>query len=278
MSAESPVVLITGASRGIGAAAALAFGRAGWRIAIGSRTLDEGQALGHQLRHRDGSPLSGSLATTAAALRTVGAEVFAHTMDLMDPASLDAALDAVLAHYGRIDLLLNNAVYQDRETNALLYDLDDDALRRTLNANVVAPFRLVRRLLPTLLAQGGGQIVNVCSGAGKHDPPLRADRGGWGFAYGASKAALARLAGVVNREHGEHGVRAFSVNPGVVATEALLATLGSDGDLARRYGAAAPDAIARALLWLVTDPRAAALADDPAMLDLQVLIRKFDIS
>ncbi len=214
MSAESPVVLITGASRGIGAAAALAFGRAGWRIAIGSRTLDEGQALGHQLRHRDGSPLSGSLATTAAALRTVGAEVFAHTMDLMDPASLDAALDAVLAHYGRIDLLLNNAVYQDRETNALLYDLDDDALRRTLNANVVAPFRLVRRLLPTLLAQGGGQIVNVCSGAGKHDPPLRADRGGWGFAYGASKAALARLAGVVNREHGEHGVHHHGREPG----------------------------------------------------------------
>lgn len=278
MSVERPVVFVTGASRGIGAATALAFGRAGWRVAIGARTLKDGQVLEHQLRHRDGSPLAGSLGATTSALRDDGAEVFAQRMDLMDEASLDTALDTVLAHYGRIDLLVNNAVYQDRETNALLGDLDDAALQRTLYGNVVAPFRLVRRLLPTLLAQSGGQIINVCSGAGKHDPPLRADQGGWGFAYGASKAALARLAGVINREHGAQGVRAFSVNPGVVATEALSATLGKDGDLAQRYGAAAPDAIAASLLWLTTDPRAAELASNPAMLDLQPLIRQYAIA
>lgn len=278
MSAERPVAFVTGASRGIGAATALAFGRAGWRVAIGARTLDEGQVLAHQLRHRDGSALAGSLGTMAAALRAAGAEAFAHAMDLMDEASLDTALDAVLAHYGRIDLLVNNAVYQDRETNALLCDLDDAALQRTLYGNVIAPFRLVRRLLPRLLTQGGGQIINVCSGAGKHDPPLRADQGGWGFAYGASKAALARLAGVINREHGADGVRAFSVNPGVVATEALSATLGRGSNLAQRYGASAPDAIAAALLWLATDPRAAAFAKDPVMLDLQLLIRQHGIA
>lgn len=271
MSTEHPVVFVTGASRGIGAATALAFGRHGWRVAIGARSVDEGQALEHQLRHRDGSQLAGSLATTAATLRADGAEVFAHAMDLMDGASLDNALDAVLAHYGRIDLLVNNATYQGRETNALLDDLDDAALQRTFYGNVVAPLRLVRRLLPTLLAQGGGQIINVCSGAGKHDPPLRADQGGWGFAYGASKAALARLAGVINREYGAQNVRAFSVNPGVVATEALHAALGKDGKLAQRYGAASPDTIADALLWLATDPQAAALAEDPVMLDLQQL-------
>ncbi len=277
MSSKRPVVFVTGASRGIGAATALAFGRAGWRVAISARTVDEGQKLGHQLRHRDGSPLAGSLGTTAAELRAIDAEVFAHAMDLMDGASLDAALDAVLAHYGRIDLLVNNAVYQDRETNALLRDLDEAALQRTLYGNVVAPFRLARRLLPTLLTQGGGQIINTCSGAGKHDPPLRADQGGWGFAYGASKAALARLAGVINREHGAEGVRAFSVNPGVVATEALSAALGKDSNLAQRYGASTPDAIANTLLWLATDPRAAALAEDPVMLDLQPLIRQYGI-
>lgn len=278
MNIKHPVVFVTGASRGIGAAAALAFGRAGWRVAIGARTLDEGQKLEHQLRHRDGGALVGSLGTTAAELRAVGAEVFAHAMDLMDGASLDAALDAVLTHYGRIDLLVNNAVYQDRETNALLCDLDDAALQRTLYGNVVAPFRLTQRLLPALLAQGGGQIINICSGAGKHDPPLPADRGGWGFPYGASKAALARLAGVINCEHGAQGVRAFSVNPGVVATEALSAALGKEGDLAQRYGAVAPSAIAAALLWLATDPRAAELAEDPTMLDLQPLIRQYGIA
>lgn len=270
----SPVVFITGASRGIGAATAEAFGRAGWRVAIAARTQGDSQPLAHQLRRPDGQLLAGSLATTAAAVLASGAEVFAHAMDLMDTASMDAALDAVLAHYGRIDLLVNNAVYQDREINAMLLELDDAALERTLLGNVVAPFHLARQLLPTLLAQGGGQIINVCSGAGQKDPPVAANQGGWGFAYGASKAALARLAGCINREHGGQGVRAFSVNPGLVATEAVSATLGDASALAQRYGAMAPAAIAASLVWLASDPAAAALARKPTLVELQELVRE----
>jgi NAD(P)-dependent dehydrogenase (short-subunit alcohol dehydrogenase family) len=270
----SRVVLVTGASRGIGAATALAFGRAGWRVAITARTQAEGQTLEHQLRRPDGRLLAGSLAATAEVLRAAGAEVFAHPMDLMDLASLDAAADAVLAHFGRVDLLINNAVYQDRETNAMLAALDDAALVRTLHGNVVAPFHLTRRLLPALLAQGGAQVINVCSGAGQNDPPVSAEQGGWGFAYGASKAALARLSGMINREHGPQGLRAFSVNPGLVSTEAVTATLGDDGVLARRYGAMPPEAIAVALVWLATDPAAAALAGQPRLIDLQPLVRE----
>lgn len=266
--------MITGASRGIGAATALAFGRAGWRVAVTARTLVEGQALGYQLRRPDGSALAGSLATTAQAVREAGAEVFAHAMDLMDKASLDCALDAVLAHFGRVDLLINNAVYQDREMNALLLDLDDGMLERTLQGNVLAPFHLTRRLLPRLLEQGGGQIVNVCSGAGQYDPPLPADQGGWGYAYGASKAGLIRLAGCINRELGKQGLRAYSVNPGVVSTEAVTATLGDGGMLAQRYGAVTPEAIAQSLLWLATDPTAPAYAKGKGMLELQQIARE----
>lgn len=272
------MVFITGASRGIGAATAEAFGRAGWRVAIAARTQGQSQPLAHQLRRPDGQLLAGSLQTTAAAVRACGAEVFAHAMDLMDSASMDAALDAVLAHYGRIDLLINNAVYQDREINAMVLDLDDEALERTLIGNVVAPFHLARRLLPTLLAQGSGQIINVCSGAGQNDPPVAANQGGWGFAYGASKAALARLAGCINREHGAQGVRAYSVNPGLVTTEAVAATLGEDGALAQRYGAMAPAAIASSLLWLATNPAAPALAHKPTLVELQALVREHQLA
>jgi len=273
MRQQKPVVLVTGASRGIGAAAAVAFARAGWRVAITARTQVDGQMLDHQLRRPDGAVMSGSLASTAAAAQKAGAEAFAHPMDLMDSTSLDAAFDAVLAHYGRIDVLLNNAVYQDRESNALLRDLDDDALQRTLWGNVVAPVHLARRALPVMVAQGGGQIVNVTSGAGKHDPPVPADQGAWGYAYGASKAALGRLSGCINVEYGQQGVRAFSVNPGLVSTEAVTATLGDGGLLEQRYGAMKPERIASALLWLVTDPSAADLAGRPDMIDLQDLIR-----
>ena len=273
-----PVVFITGASRGIGAAAAVAFARAGWRVAISARTQVEGQRLDHQLRRPDGSLMAGSLAATAAAARAAGAEVFTHAMDLMDTASLDAALDAVLAHFGRIDLLLNNAVYQDRETNALIRDLDDAALQRTLFANVIAPYHLVRRAMLVMAAQGGGQIVNMSSGAGKADPPVPADQGAWGFAYGGSKAALARLAGCINVEYRAQRIRAFSVNPGLVSTEAVTATLGDGGLLEQRYGAMKPTTIAAALVWLATDPRAAALAADPVMLDLQDLVRQYGLT
>lgn len=269
-----PVVLVTGASRGIGAATALAFGRAGWRVAITARSQAEGQALDHQLRRPDGSLFAGSLARSAEALRAAGATVFAHPMDLLDSASLDAAADAVLAQFGRVDLLINNAVYQDRETNALLAGLDDAALARTLQGNVIAPFHLTRRLLPAMLAGGGGQVINVCSGAGQYDPPLTAEQGGWGFAYGASKAALARLAGLLNCEHGHQGLRAFSVNPGLVSTEAVTATLGDNSLLAQRHGAMPPEAIAAALVWLATDPRAAALARQPRLVELQALVRE----
>lgn len=274
----SSVVFITGASRGIGAATAEAFGRAGWRVAIAARTHADNQLLDHQLRRADGRLLAGSLATTAEAVKACGAEVFAHAMDLMDRASMDTALDAVLAHFGRIDLLINNAVYQDREVNAMLLALDDEALQRCLVGNVVAPFHLVRRLLPTLLAQGGGQIINVCSGAGQNDPPVPADQGGWGFAYGASKAGLARLAGCINREYGAQGVRAFSVNPGLVTTEAVTATLGDGGALAQRYGAMPPQAIAASLLWLANDARAAGLIRQPKLIDLQSLVREHQLA
>lgn len=276
--ASSPVAMITGASRGIGAATALAFGRAGWRIAITARSQSEGQTLEHQLRRPDGRLLAGSLDTTAQALRDLGADVFAHPMDLMDTASLDAALDAVLAHYGRIDLLVNNAVYQDREVNALLRDLDDEALQRTLFGNVVAPFHLTRRLLPTLVAQGGGKIINVCSGAGRRDPPVAADKGGWGFPYGANKAALARLAGIINIEYGAQGVQAWSVNPGLVTTEAVTATLGDGGVIEQRFGAMRPDAVATAFVWLATDPRAPALSKDGKIIDLQPLVREHGLA
>lgn len=270
---SSRVVLITGASRGIGAATAVAFGQAGWRVAMTARTLTEGQTLEHQLRRPDGGLLAGSLALTAQAVRDAGAEAFVHTMDLMDPASMDRALDAVLAHYGRIDALINNAVYQDREMNALLLDLDDAMLERTLFGNLVAPFHLTRRLLPTWLAQGGGLVINVCSGAGQNDPPVPADQGGWGFAYGASKAGLIRLAGCINRELGKQGVRACSVNPGVVTTEAVTATLGDSGLLVQRFGAMTPPDIAQALLWLASDTGASTVARSRGMLELQELVR-----
>jgi NAD(P)-dependent dehydrogenase (short-subunit alcohol dehydrogenase family) len=182
-------------------------------------------------------------------------------------------VDQVLEHFGRVDLLINNAVYQDPEMNARLANLSAEALQRTFEGNVAAPLRLVQRLLPVFKTQGGGQVINAASGAGGADSPLPPDAGGWSFAYGASKAALARMSGFINLEHGADGVRAFTVNPGLVSTEAVTATLGDGGLLEQLYGAMPPQRIAQGLLWLATAPEARELSCGPGMLDLQPLIR-----
>ena len=273
-----PVVLVTGASRGIGAATAIAFAKAGWRVVIAARTLQAQQEQIHQLRYADGQLLQGSLSETAKAIEATGAEVLMQSMDLMDTHSMDLAIEAALKYYGRIDVLINNAVYQDREVNAMLLDLDDDALQRSLLGNVVAPFHMAKKVLPHMISQGGGKIINVGSGAGQYDPPMAANQGGWGFAYGASKAGLGRLAGCINREWGHAGVVAFSVNPGFVNTEAAQATLGLDAELSQRYGATTPEAIAVSLLWLASNASAAELTRKPQLIDLQALIKTHQLA
>ena len=278
MTDSRPVVLVTGASRGIGAATAIAFAKAGWRIVIAARTVQALQTQTHQLRYADGQLLGGSLSDTARLIEACGAEVFMQHMDLMDTQSMDVAIENALDRFSRIDVLINNAVYQDREVNAMLVDLDDEALQRSLFGNVVAPFHLAKKVLPHMIAQGGGKIINVGSGAGQYDPPMAANAGGWGFAYGASKAGMGRLAGCINREWGHQGIVAFSVNPGFVNTEASQATLGLDAELSQRYGATSPEAIANSLVWLVSDARALELTRKPNLIDLQSLIKTHQLA
>ena len=278
MTDPRPVALVTGASRGIGAATAIAFAKAGWRIVIAARTVHELQTQNHQLRYTDGQLLRGSLSETAQIIQACGAEVLIQHMDLMDTPSMDAAVESTLKAFGRIDVLINNAVYQDREINAMLLDLDDEALERSLLGNVVAPFHLVKKVLPHMIAQGGGKIVNVGSGAGQYDPPMAANAGGWGFAYGASKAGMGRLAGCINREWGHKGIVAFSVNPGFVSTEAAQATLGLDAELSKRFGAISPEAIANSLVWLLSNASAVELTQKPNLIDLQSLIKTHQLA
>lgn len=256
-----PVCMITGASRGIGRATALAFARAGFDIIITARTEVEGQASVHGLTDSRGATLPGSLAGTTAALAAVhqdGGQTLALAMDLLDSASVERAAAAALQRFGHVDVLINNAVYQGRDLNASLDALDEATLARVWQGYVSAPLQLTRRLLPGMIESGHGCIINVTSGAGEKDPPVPASEGGWGYAYGAGKAAVSRLAGILVAEYGKQGICAYTVNPGVVNTEALRATIGEDGEMARRYGAAAPEMPAEVMLWLATAPAAAA--------------------
>lgn len=248
---DRPVAFVTGASRGIGAAASIALAEHGYDVVVTARTLHEGETA-------DGRPLPGSLETTAAAVHARGGRALALRLDLLDATSIAAAIDRALAEWGRIDLLLNNAIYTGPGSMDLFLDLRCDTLQTMFRANVFAQIDVTQRVLPGMLARRQGVVIDMVSGAGLQDPPAPASQGGWGFAYAATKAAFHRLAGVLAVEHRDSGVRFHNVEPGFVMTEAMKLA-DPDGEIARRFRPAPPTVPAAAIAWLATDPAAANL-------------------
>ena len=181
------VAFITGASRGIGREAALAFARAGFDLAISARTLNEGEQHEHALRDAAGAPLAGSLNGSADALRALGCRVLVVPMDLLDSDSALAACQAVLAEYGRIDVLINNAIYQGSDLNAGFMALQAETLERMFQGYILTPFLLTRAVAQHMVTRGSGVVINVTSGAGETDPPLPAGKGGWGMPMGRAR-------------------------------------------------------------------------------------------
>ncbi len=245
-----PVALVTGASRGIGKAAAIDLAKAGFDVAVSARTLHEGEG-----RHVDGTVLPGALDTTVAAVEEAGGRGFGVRMDVLDHQTLVDGVAATVEHFGRLDCLVNNGIYQGNGTMVDFLDLDFEDLRKIFEGNVFGQLVLVREALPHLVAQGGGTIINMISATAYRDPPGRIGNGGWGMAYAMSKAAFARVAPMLEVEHGEQGIRSFSVDPGYVATETADAR-GTNAEFAEHFAVARPPVIGAAIAWLATSPEA----------------------
>ena len=253
------VAFVTGASRGIGKATALALAERGFDVAITARTRREGERREHSpVRARsDTSPLPGSLETTAAQIAERGREALPIPMDLLDRGAVSAAAKRVLAEWGRVDVLVNNAVYTGPGTLDHFLDLDLETIEIIFEANVFAQIHLTQQLLPAFLEQGSGVIVNVTSAVALNDPPAPAGQGGWGFAYAATKGAFHRMAGILAVELRERGLRVHNLEPGFVMTEAMEQSLKDEGFGAMR---GAPPAVPAAVIaWLADEPEAAEL-------------------
>ena len=253
------VALVTGASRGIGKAVAVHLARAGLDVALAARSVREGEEREHSssVTRSVTTALPGSLESTAALVTTAGARALPVPLDLLDRSTLQPAVDRVLDEWGRIDVLVNNGRYVGPGHMDQIIDTPVELYDRHLEANVMAPIILTKLVLPGMLARGEGVVINMTSASGNMDPPAPAGEGGWGLGYGMSKAAMHRIAGIMNVELGAKGILAFNLHPGFVATERIaidMAEFGFDAS-----AGASPDVVGAVAAWLATSPDATAL-------------------
>jgi len=188
-SLKDKVALVTGASQGIGRATALALAEAGAKVAVAARSADK-------------------LASLVSEIEARGGEGLAVTMDVADAAQIKAGFQQVLAKFGKLDILVNNAAIT-KDTLALRMKLEDwDAVLRT---NLTGAYLCVQQALGAMLKQRSGRIINLSS--------VVAETGNAGQAnYVASKAGLIGLTRAIAVEVASRSITVNAVAPGFIET------------------------------------------------------------
>ncbi len=255
MTSQRPVALVTGASRGIGKACAIHLAQSGFDVAVSARTLRDGDG---RVDTDPSIAVSGGLDTTVDAIEAAGGAGLAVQMDVLQRQSILDGVAAVTERFGRIDVLVNNAIYQGHGTMVEFLDLAEDDLHAIFEGNVFAQIAITKAVLSQMIERNAGTIINMISATAYQDPPARIGSGGWGMGYAMSKAAFARMAPLLHVELADHNIRTFSVDPGFVVTEKTEA-VNRSAQYAQHFVPATPPVIGAAVAWLATDPESDAL-------------------
>lgn len=199
------VAIITGASKGIGEAIAHLYAQFGAKVVINSRKMED-------------------LTVVAQAINTQGGDCLPYAGNAGDPNDCQNLIQKTLDHYGGVDILVNNAA-----TNPVygpLVEAADWAFDKIMAVNVKGPYLLSNLAYPSMVARGGGVILNISSIAGDYPDP------GLGL-YSISKAALNMLTKVQAKEWGVQGIRANAICPGLIKTKFSQALWEDEATLAR---------------------------------------------
>ncbi len=203
------VAIVTGGSRGLGRAIALAFAEAGGSVVVASRKLDACQAV-------------------VAEIEALGGHGLAVAVRMQDPDEVTGLVEATMGRFGRLDVVVNNAAtVLDRTIDSLEPGSFDGAF----TTNLLGPLLLVQAAKPHLAAGGHGSIVNVISVAASFGTPGR-------YLYPPVKAALAQATRSLARDLGPLGIRVNAVSPGTFRTD--MVTKAYDDEVLDRIARTAP--------------------------------------
>lgn len=220
--------IVTGASRGIGAAAARRLVHAGANVALLARSEDSVKALAKEL----------------------GEKALGIGCDVSSWANVDGAVAQANAHFGSVDILVNNAGVIDPV--ARIEDADPESWGQVVDINLKGPFYALRAALP-LMKSKGGVIINISSGAAYNALE------GWSH-YCSTKAGLLSLTQCVHKECSEQGIRCVGLSPGTVATDMQKVIKDSAMNPVSQLVWSAhisPEIVADAITWLCTDASSA---------------------
>lgn len=196
---EGKTALITGAARGIGKALALRFAAEGANIAFTDLAIDENGKK------------------TEEEIAALGVKVKGYASNAADFAQTETVVKEVVADFGRIDILVNNAgITRD----GLMLRMTEDQWDSVISVNLKSAFNFIHAVLPVMMRQRGGSIINMASVVGVHGNAGQSN-------YAASKAGLIALAKSIAQEVGSRGIRANAIAPGFIET-AMTAALPDD--------------------------------------------------
>lgn len=242
---QNQVAIVTGASRGIGAATARLFAEAGAKVVLTARSAE-------------------AIDVHAREIRAAGGEAVARAGDVTSFADVDAVVATATERFGRLDVMVNNA--GAIEPIARLADSDPEAWVQAFDVNAKGVYHGLRAAIPAMTARGGGVIVNVSSGAAVNALE------GWSH-YCAGKAAALMLTRAAHLEYEGAGVRVVGLSPGTVATDMQVAIKASGVNPVSGLDWSdhiPPEWAARAVAWLATDDARAFDGGDVSLRDADV--------
>lgn len=233
----SQTAIVTGASRGIGEAAARELAKAGMNVVLAARTADD-------------------IERVAAGIAEDGGTALALVCDVARHASVEALVERTVETFGGVDVLVNNAGVIN--PIARLAESDPEAWGNAVDINLKGVYHGVRAVLPAMVENGSGTIINLSSGAAYG--PME----GWSH-YCATKAAVLMLTRAVDKEYRDRGIRAVGLSPGTVATQMQVDIKASGINPVSQMDPsvhAPPEWIGRAIAWLASEGADNYLGDD----------------